>query len=48
MTLQDYYLPVMIKEILLNQPSDDSGYNHFKNPTFLICRTNLINSSQSD
>lgn len=38
----------MIKEFLLNQPSDDSCTHPLNNPTFFFCRTNVTDSEQGD
>ena len=46
--LPSYYLPGMIKEFLLNQPSDDSCTHPLNNPTFFFCRTNVTDSEHGD
>lgn len=46
--LPSYYLPGMIKEFLLNQPSDDSCTHPLNNPTFFFCRTTVTDSEQGD
>jgi hypothetical protein len=38
----------MVKEFLLNQPSDDSCTHPFNNLTFFFCRTNVGDSEQGD
>jgi hypothetical protein len=38
----------MVKEFLLNQPSDDSCTHPFNTLTFFFCRTNVGDSEQGD